>query len=447
MITPLEQEDMIPPVPPQDAPKPADAAPVVEAPKPEDNAKTSKLLNNLLGLVAPEEKDVTPKVEEPKPVEPAPAPAKKVAVKPRPAAPAPVAPAPQPPVQEIVDTAVKSALAAQKPAPPAPVEEDLSPEELEELDLVTYAESKDPSKKGLADKFRKFYVEQKKFLEKALAEDPDYDPESDPKFKKFLEQNEPKLPSSERKKFVTDRISEKAAEEGYKRAKSELTPEIEKTQRKLREMEERPKVQQRLSDYVNEVASGMPPEIVEFYEKNDQDVAKLQEAYPLEFEIISASVSKAMSQAQEFLNVRRGIVDFDPVANPAHKEINEFVAQQGEVFAQRGGQARFRDGKEFIPPHKWRAGMEKTHWTFGDEDVLHMIKVNAQSTAKVKISAEQQRIEKAVAARTKRSSGAVTPPAPVSDNQSPKVVAPPAPGPASSGQSTPVSSVANLLGL
>ena len=419
--------------PPEPTPPPAPAEPT---PSPEETTKGNKLLQNLLGLVKPEEKDVKP-APEPTPAPATPEPPKKVAVKPRPA-PAP-APEPQPSTKEIVETAVKTAIEATKPkpvepppAPAAPKDDDLSPEEREELALAEYAEKKDPSKKGLADQFRSFYKAQKDFLTKALAEDPDYDPEDDPKFKKWLAQNEPKLSSAERKKLIGDQIADRAAEEGYRKAKQELMPEVEQTKRKLREIEERPKVQQRLQTYVNEVATGMPAEMVEFYEKNGRDIEKLKEAFPVEFDIVSGLVNSATKIGEEFLSVRRGIKDFDPVGNPDHKFLDGFVKEQGEIFLAQGGKALTRDGKQFIPPHQWKAGMEKTHWTFDDEDVLHMIKVQAQTLAKKRVSEEQQRIERALAAKQKRvasPAGAAPTPEPKVDTPvSPKVNVTPATG-------------------
>lgn len=433
--------------------KPTEPASQEPQPTAEETAKGNKLLQNLLGLVKPEEKDVKPKEEPPAapPVSgestPAPAPVKKVAVKPRPVAPAPT---PQPPVQEIVDTAVKTAIAATAPkqvdALPAPKDEDLSPDEREELALAEYAEKKDPSKKGLSDQFRAFYKAQKDFLTKAVAEDPDYDPDQDPKFKQFLAKHEPKLPSHERKKLITDQIAERAAEEGYKKARQELLPEVEQTKRKLREMEERPKVQKRLETFVDEVATGMPEEIVKFYEANGRDVAKVQEAFPVEFEIISGLVSSAAKLGDEFLSVRRGIKDFDPVTNPDHKFLDGFVREQGALFmAKAPRQALVRDGKQFIPPHQWKAGMEKTHWTFGDEDVLHMLKVQAQNAAKQRISEEQARVERVLAAKQKRAAvppGATPPAEPKIDTPvSPKVT----PAPVSSGEAPPSSPESGIL--
>lgn len=392
----------------------------------------NQLLANILGLIKPEEKDVRPPVEEKK-VEPAPVVAaapepKKVAVRKREPAPAPTIP------DAKIEEVVKRTIAAQPVRLPDPVKPVVAPdpelrqEQREELDLARYAESKDPAKKGLSDKLLKFYENEKKFLEKRVADEGDeYDPSTDPAYRKFIAAN---APTFDRKNVVTQKITEEAETRATKRVREELAPEQERVRQELVELKERPKVQARVNTYVDEVASGMPGEVYDFYRKNGGDMAKTQEAFPLEFDIIAKTVDGVLRVADEFLSIRAGLKQFDP-KNQQHTYVNEFVDERARVFLDKGGDALKRGGKQFVHPYQWKPGMENTHWTFDDEDVLNMLKVRAQFEAKTRISNENARL-KAITDAQKRRTAAPISAAPVKEETtSPKVNSAPSLGGAS----------------
>lgn len=192
-------------------------------------AEEGNLLKNILGLIEPEQKDVRPPVEEKpateKPVEeskpteekPAeePKPAKKATVRRRePTKPQVVLPPPTPVSEEKIEEVVKRTIAAQ-PKPEAPKEEtpkpELRPEQQEEYEIAQYLEKKDPTKKGVSAKLLAYYNAEKAFLEKRVAEEgDDYDPSTDPEYRKFLTKNAPPMSAAERKAAVTQRITEEA---------------------------------------------------------------------------------------------------------------------------------------------------------------------------------------------------------------------------------------------
>jgi hypothetical protein len=422
----------------------------------ESTINEGALLQSLLGLTNPEKTDVrpvepakTPAVEPAKAPEPAAAPPvaappaaaqpakKKVTVSTKPAA----APAPTPDIEEVV----KRHVAAAQPAPAPEPEPDLTDAQREELDLVKYAEAKDPARKGASAQLTKFYAAEKSFLEKKLAEEgDDYDPSNDPAYRKFVAANAPKFTPAERQKFVTQRITEEAETRATERARKELAPEMEETRRKLREIEERPKLQARVAKYVDEVASGMPEEIVKFFNENGRDFAKVEEAYPEEFPIVQSCVNGAVALSEEFLAIRSGLKPFD-AADTKHAYLNEFISSRAKAFLAQGGPALVRGGKQFVAPGDWNPKMANTHWTFDDEQVLHMLKLTAQRDAKTRIDAEKKRVETILAARSKR---AVTPPGvtPPVETVSPKIT--PAPAGAAAGKA-PINEknlVASILG-
>lgn len=450
---------------PEPAVPPAPTTPPPAASTPPAADGSGKLLSTILGLIKPEEKVVTPPTPPTVPATPpAPAPTEPTGTTPTP----PPAPEPRKPVKvrapapritpADLEDAVKRGITAATPTPPpaptppAPVApalpSDLTPEERDEVELARYIEGKDPAKKGLADRTLKFFEEQKKFLERRVTEVGDsYDPAEDPQFKKFLEKNQPQLTPSERRRMTIQRETEGIKTEAFEAAKKELMPEIEKTKRKLLEIEERPKVKNRVNKYIDEVASSMTPEVHEFYVKNGRDVEKTKAEYPVEFAIASQVTAGAVKLAEEFLNLRRGLVEFQ-ANNEQHQFMHDFVDRQGKIFSERGGDQLVRNGKTFVHPYQWAPGMEKTHWTFDDDDVLSMLKVQAQLEAKTRIEEEQKKMELAYAARQRRlaaQNGAVTHPPTPTAPPSPTIPAAPSPGAASGDPKPAVNPISRIL--
>lgn len=429
---------------------PAPATPPVEPKK--DN---SKLLSTILGLTQPEKVEVAPVAPvEPKKVEPAaaPAPEKKVPVTKKQPAPAPVVAAP---TAAEVRQIVAEENAKLKPVINAPVvthdDSDLTAEEREELELAEFAEKRDPAKKGLAGKFRTFYQEQKKFLEKRAREEGDgYDPTSDPEFKKFTSAHEPKLPVTERKKLRDERLTSAAEERAIKATEEKFAPEITKLRKKTLELEHAPKIQERVDRYVNELADSMPEDIVTFFNANGRDVEKTREAFPGEFDEIAATVRGGTTLAREVLALRKGIKDFD-VKNPAHVYLDEFVRGQADFLLKQDRSIQTRDGKQFVHPYNFKPEMARTHWTFDEEDVLGMLKHSAQAEAKTKVSARRAQVKAAVDAQTKRSSaptGTAPAPTPVpTATPSSRTPPTPAPGAAAPAGKSGGSGLSRFLGL
>lgn len=442
---------------------------------PDDEVSEGSLLSNILNLLEPENKDVRPPEDKP--------PAEKPEDKP-----APEKPEDKPPVDANADPTL-DALADPKPEDkpkkkvvvrkhepltkedlagafkqaltesreptkedrkpePEKVDVDLTPEEQEELDLVAFAEKSDKNLSGLSDRFRRFYAEQKKFLEKRVDEEgPEYDPASDPQFRKFLEKHQPVFSQADRKRFSTQRITEEAEARAAAKVRKELSPELEATKQKLLEMEVAPRINQRLQKYLDEVSTGMPKEIVEFFTANGYDAVKAREAFPLEFEIVEREVGAALRQAQEFLQVRSGVRAMD-MANPVHKRLHDFVDQKARNFLA-SGKNLVRGGKTFVHPYEWSPDKAATGWTFEDEDVLNLLKMQAQFNARARIDAEQKRVDaiaKARAARAAAQNGATVTQVEVPEDKSPKLASAPAPGAAETVPDSETGLLTGILG-
>jgi uncharacterized protein (DUF1330 family) len=367
---------------------------------------------------------------------PAPAPAEKVEEAPvvkkkkatiREPEPAP-APAPTPApvdtgkqVQELVDQAIARRIPAQEAPPPAPLPADLTEEEAEEIELARFTEQTDPARAGLADQVLAFHVANKKFIEQALENDPDFDPNTDPAYKKFLAKSEPKFSASDKRKALIRREAEAAELRAAERIRRELAPEIEANRAQLREIQVRPDVVKRVNDLSSSLFADVEDEAFKAFATKGDAAA---EDFPIEAEILGAEKQKTLRLAEEFLAIRNGLKPFSANENQAHKEIGDFITAQGDAFLKHGGRHLIRDGKQFVHPSQWKASMANTHWTFSNDDVVNALQVEATRKAQNRIKAEHAKIEKAVAARAKRAAPApVSAPAAPTEEASPRAVA------------------------
>lgn len=461
--------------------KPEITPAVVETPKPAPAKESpttpdpvaANLLTNILGLIDDKEKpqhirssrsydeDDDEEDEKPKPTtppakpapaapeaaapktaqEPAKEPEKKVQVKSRPKV--DLREEVKKAVAEEVKLVVPAKESSKEPAKETPAapeqvakpdDADLTPEEKDELELATFAESRDPSKKGLTDKLRAFYKANKEYIEKATAkaseEGEDYDPTRDPAYKKFLQANEPKLSALDRKQLFKEKIASEAREAALKEAEAKFSPKFSELERKTRELEHRPVIESRVNSFIDEVAVGMPEEVVKFYNENGQDVEKTRAEFPLEFEIITKHLNGATTLAKELLEVRNGLKAFEPEKNDRHRFLRDFVNQQGDVFERAAREHHVRDGKTFVHPSKFRPELADKHWTFSNDDVLAMLKYEAQTGAKRVIRSEMERLKGQGFVRSKPASApnGAAPAAKKEPESSPRTPSAPLPG-------------------
>ena len=407
-------------------------------------------LSSILGFVNPEDKEVTPPVE---PAKPDPAPA---AETPAPEAPPVEKPKPvtvkkRPAVADEVRRVIREEKAVtptlpppvapvHTPAPnaPDPFESTLGEAEREELEMARYMETKDPKKAGTADRLKEFYKKQQKFLDDAISKasehGDEYDPNADPKFRKFVADNMP-ISAADRKRFGQEKLLDVAEERAATKIRAELSPKHEALERELNEMKQRPVVKARLDKYAGELVESMDPEVVKFFHENGRDTAKVEAQFPMEYEIIKATVRGAHSLATELKNVKAGLTPFDPAKNKNHKYLADFVQRMGDEFERYDGPEKVRDGKQYIHPAKFTPAHADRYFTLGDEDILEMLRVEAANEANGAIAKRRKQLEQAGYARAPKAAAPVapvtppvasprTPPAPKGQVASPSEPAP-----------------------
>jgi hypothetical protein len=287
----------------------------------------------------------------------------------------------------------------------------LTPEQQDEIELARYAEEK-KGKKGLVGELVSYFRK----VDKYIAENnPD---ESD--VSTFAKENRPKWNPTERRRVERDMIAEQAVA----KAREEFQPEVNRAQRKIREMELKP-VEEKLAKLFEDTLSKpmklgetviepVDTEVIRKLETEGYEAA--EKAYPTEAPVIAES-RKATAA---WVRIANGVEDFKP-NDSTHAWLAMFLAQQGQAYQRMPKEIQIRDGRQFLPVHEFSAALQQDpmgararYWTFNDEDVVDLIAGHAQRTIQQQNdqlrAAGWERAPKKVSGTT-----VTTPPAPVKE--------------------------------
>lgn len=362
----------------------------------------------LLGLSDPVAVvEETPPVETPV-VEPV-APVESAVTEETPAAPEPVkvhkvkvrravqdsTPAVQP--DALADEVVRRIEAKQQAAKPAPTpepEEDLSDlveGEIARINLYKYVEGKDPKQAGLAKKATAFFKANAAKLAELAAKAEEngevFDSSTDAEYRKWFKKNQVGLSSAEVDHWKLARVKEEAIAEAESRHKGELA----EVNRRLREVDVRPKVAQAVSEFQNLVIKDAPADVLKYFEDNGRDEAKLAEQYPLEHAIIRDAVVETGKWVEELELIYAGAKVPDIKNNKVHAQLEQVASMASTRLLKAGGAALVRQGKKFVAPDKYTR--DPNTWTIGPGEIKQEIRrLTKQYVAdKIKETEEQNK--------------------------------------------------------
>ncbi|MCW5549982.1 MAG: hypothetical protein KIT44_13545 [Opitutaceae bacterium] len=285
------------------------------------------------------------------------------------------------------------------PAAPAPTPTDdfeagLLDEEKEQLEMARDAERLLGEKyKGFEGRTKKFLKDHQEYLAKARERDPDavFD-ETNAEYQAWLSKNTPVIPQRDIREMERKRITE----EVEKRQDEKISEVYDETFRRDAE----PKVKQRADDFFNKAVAELPETLTKAIK--EEGVEKAKAKFPTEFRIANAILGQAAADVEEFyrlttVNPRTGrpMKAYDP-KNPTHAGLIEFVNTQCNAFKKSGGKALIKDGKRFVTreeyytmPKEQRAGV----WTFTDDQIVGMARIEAAKMVKLKIEEEHNRLK------------------------------------------------------
>lgn len=318
-------------------------------------------------------------------------------------------------VQELIDKRIaESAKASQPPPeqkPPAEkpaedqYEKSLGEVELDELRFARYASGKDPSLEKYPQQLLEYFKKVDAYVEKTRKEDPDRNfDDTDEEWKKFQRENRPQMSPLVRRRLEREQI----VEEAKASAKEEYRAELAKVQKRQEILEKRPAIERAATEFskaLNTVletdSEGEEPTVSAIAKRAQESSWKAVIAEDPVFAPIVQKISQTANElASEYLALVNGTRELD-LKNQHHAWLSRFVTEEGESFAAKGGDATIRQGRQFLPRHKFidfvnqDPGRADKFWTWNDQEVLERIAANARKNAVTILKAEQEKLAKA----------------------------------------------------
>ena len=335
---------------------------------------------------------------------------------------------------------------AAPPATPAPDAdaafiETLSEDQRTELEEAEFAAKLNPNKyKSLKKDLLAFYRRSEELIAKVSRGE-----EEEEAFKRILE-TKPKMELVDQRRV----LRAMGAEEGAKKAKEALVPEVEEIKRNQAEMKIAPKLDAVANNFGNAVSEAFAVDekspvnnLVKL--AKEKGFAEAAKEYPLEAEVAVDEMKRGKSLASEYVRIRwlarNGFYVYDE-KNQTHSELIKLIADEANAFAQHGGDYRIKNGKRFVPRSEFQQKLKterqisefetENHWTFSDEDVLGVIaettKSKIESRIKSEIEAAARRGFTRQPAQPKpansKESGKAPPPQPITPPGGPSVAKP-----------------------
>jgi hypothetical protein len=256
------------------------------------------------------------------------------------------------------------------PEPPAPppedIDKDLVPDQLDELQIARFAESK--GKKGIVEATRNFF----KLVDKFSSEHPELSEKSE-EFAQFIEDNRPKWDDGERRKMEREWIKAEAAQE----ARKTLDPILQEQNRQLLRIQSQPLIDDAMSTVQSIVVSAV--EGLQSVDKsvidliNEKGYEEALKAFPIEAPVVDG----ATKAAKAWTEIARGVTDVNP-QDPVHAYLLQFIHEEGNNMLRQPKEAQIKNGRTFLPMHEYMAEVGKDpnqskYWTFSNDDVVDLI--------------------------------------------------------------------------
>lgn len=272
----------------------------------------------------------------------------------------------------------------------------LSPAEKQSLEIWKYAEKLDPQYKGRAKRQLEYIKAHREESEKFLKEDPETPLKENPDYVDWVNKNRPKVDPDEFSVLGQEYLVYKASREAEKRVEEKYKPLKEK----VKEFENRPKLQESVSKYTGHLIDFLPEDLNKAYKEAGNDPEKIKEIhekFPLETAVAGNEFRKAQALGKSLMELRLGFKSFDE-KDPVQKELAESVVRFGQQMLQHpdGDKVLVQDGKKFVPRERFNelpAEEQKKHWTFTDQDVLELLATDMEIRIKKGIEIEKKRQE------------------------------------------------------
>lgn len=258
--------------------------------------------------------------------------------------------------------------------------------------------------KGLSERYLKSLREAEEYATKWEQENPGEE-WKDEEHTEELEQIAKKYKVDWDDEDYAEALADIRAEQRAAKLASELEQKITERQRREQEaLKQQSVIAKTADDVIRETVSDFLKSVdldVELYDENGNlnrdKLQELNEQDPIAYRALQQAVANGLAPlSMELLQLWRGIKQFD-ANDPAHKWLDQFIADQEKKIQQLPRNQRIHEGKDFMPLADWVRLPERErakYWTLREEDAIALLRHHFASQAKKFYSEETAIAEK-----------------------------------------------------
>jgi hypothetical protein len=280
------------------------------------------------------------------------------------------------------DAPVRQQAPVRKPVAVDPFVKTLLPEEQEAYQISRWAAQNVQGQENLDKKYLDFFKKHKQFLD----DHSDYDLSDSEEYKKFLDQNKPKvnLKKFEREMWTAD---------AEQRAIKKMQPEIMKLRRNQDKIQGEPVAKQSIHNAKKILFESIPDDTRNIIQESG--IKGLVEQNPIEAKIVNDTLTNAQEMVNTFYQIVHNVENYDE-KNPKHQAVSEFINKEQERFIKSG--RTVKGGKTFVRRERMPlVPQDQTdkYYTFSDDDIINLIALRAKETMGGQIKNTRAALEKA----------------------------------------------------
>jgi hypothetical protein len=230
---------------------------------------------------------------------------------------------------------------------------------------------------------------------KQTEEDSDFSMENNSEeIEEYISNNKPMLDPLDERRMERALIREQAVSQ----IRSESDAKFRDLENKTRTIEERPKIQSESSQFKDSLLDAEGSEALALIK--DGKMKEASEQFPMEASVANEVTERVSKIYEDYMYYDRGLASFEE-RRDSMEFLDKFLSDQGQFFAQNGGESRVREGRQFLPVAEFNQSMNQNaqqtqarHWTFDSADVRELLGASARQQIKTSISQMEEQISR-----------------------------------------------------
>lgn len=265
-----------------------------------------------------------------------------------------------------------------------------------ELELMEHAQREMKDKyPDIRARSIQFYKDMDAWVAKQTEEDSDFSMENNSEeIEEYVSKNKPSLDPLDERRMERALIREQAVSQ----IRSESDAKFRDLENKTRTIEERPRIQSESSQFKDSLLDADGSEALALIK--DGKMKEASEQFPMEASVANEVTERVSKIYEDYMYYDRGLASFEE-RRDSMEFLDKFLSEQGQFFAQNGGEARMREGRQFLPVAEYNQSMNQNaqqtqarHWTFDSADVRELLGASARQQIKTSISQMEEQISR-----------------------------------------------------